>query len=238
MWKKLARAMLIAAAAAGGAQAEVDKVRFSKQFGLPYLPMIVIEAQQLIEKNAREAGLGEVATVRRHLDADPSSIGISVTAENFPMQNPRAGGKIYIWTLGWNKTAHMAAREAHSDAYRPAAPAPTTATSASRASPAVDAGMAGAYPAVRALPGLIWPGSRALRPVLERPPRASGGAGAASAAPPGSWPAPLGPPCSRLRCRCSPAERCCRRESSPRAQACRGRRPRRPVARRRQGPPA
>jgi NitT/TauT family transport system substrate-binding protein len=44
------------------AQAEVNEVRMSKQFGLPYLPMIVIEAQQLIEKNAAAAGLGDIKT--------------------------------------------------------------------------------------------------------------------------------------------------------------------------------
>src|SRR5229473_2862260 len=60
MWRTLALAALIAVA--GSAQAEVNEVRMSKQFGLPYLPMIVIEAQQLIEKNARAAGLGDVAT--------------------------------------------------------------------------------------------------------------------------------------------------------------------------------
>jgi NitT/TauT family transport system substrate-binding protein len=57
MWRKLALAALIAAAVAGSAQAEVNKVRMSKQFGLPYLPMIVIETQQLIEKHAKGAGL-------------------------------------------------------------------------------------------------------------------------------------------------------------------------------------
>jgi len=62
MWKKLAAAALIAASIGGGAQAEVNEVRMSKQFGLPYLPMIVIEAQQLIEKHAKAAGLGEVTT--------------------------------------------------------------------------------------------------------------------------------------------------------------------------------
>src|ERR1700704_3878188 len=62
MWRKLAAAALIAAAVAGSAQAEVNKVRMSKQFGLPYLPMIVIEAQQLIEKNAKAAGLVDVET--------------------------------------------------------------------------------------------------------------------------------------------------------------------------------
>ncbi len=62
MWRKLATAALCAIAFGGTVQAEVSVVNMSKQFGLPYLPMIVIEAQQLIEKNAKAAGLGEVKT--------------------------------------------------------------------------------------------------------------------------------------------------------------------------------
>ena len=62
MWRKLAAAALCSIAFGAAAQAEVNEVRMSKQFGLPYLPMIVIEAQQLIEKNAAAAGLGEVKT--------------------------------------------------------------------------------------------------------------------------------------------------------------------------------
>src|SRR5476651_2397872 len=62
MWRTIAASALIATAIALPAQAEVNEVRMSKQFGLPYLPMIVIEAQQLIEKNAKAAGLGDVTT--------------------------------------------------------------------------------------------------------------------------------------------------------------------------------
>src|ERR1035437_8308913 len=62
MWRKLAAAALCAIAFGAAAQAEVSEVHMSKQFGLPYLPMIVIEAQQLIEKNAKAAGLGDVKT--------------------------------------------------------------------------------------------------------------------------------------------------------------------------------
>ena len=43
------------------ADAETNAVRLSKQYGLPYLPMLIIEDQKLIEKQARAAGLGEVA---------------------------------------------------------------------------------------------------------------------------------------------------------------------------------
>ena len=45
------------------ALAEVQEVRLGKQFGLGYLPMIVIEARKLIEKHASSAGLGEVKTL-------------------------------------------------------------------------------------------------------------------------------------------------------------------------------
>jgi NitT/TauT family transport system substrate-binding protein len=44
------------------ARAEVSDVRISKQYGLPYLPMMVIEAQKLIEKHAAAAGLGQVTS--------------------------------------------------------------------------------------------------------------------------------------------------------------------------------
>jgi NitT/TauT family transport system substrate-binding protein len=60
MWKKLAAAALCAAALGGAAHAEVSEVHMSKQFGLPYLPMMVIESQKLIEKNVAAAGLGDV----------------------------------------------------------------------------------------------------------------------------------------------------------------------------------
>ena len=57
------------------------------------------------------AALGASELVRRHLDADPASIRTRVSAEYFPMQDARAGGAIYIWTLGRDKTAHVIARE-------------------------------------------------------------------------------------------------------------------------------
>ena len=62
MWRKLATAGLWLVALGVAARGEVSVVNMSKQFGLPYLPMMVIEAQQLIERNAGAAGLGEVKT--------------------------------------------------------------------------------------------------------------------------------------------------------------------------------
>jgi ankyrin repeat protein len=55
--------------------------------------------------------LGDVERVRRLLDADPASVRTAVNERCFPKRNPRAGGTIYIWTLGSNKSGHAVARE-------------------------------------------------------------------------------------------------------------------------------
>jgi Ankyrin repeat/Ankyrin repeats (many copies) len=57
------------------------------------------------------AALGDTELVRRHLDSDPNCIRMSVSEQWFPKQDPRAGGTIYIWTLGAHRTAHTVARE-------------------------------------------------------------------------------------------------------------------------------
>lgn len=65
------------------------------------------------------AALGDTSRVREFLDADPTSIWTTVSEQFFPMKDPRAGGTIYIWTLGGHKTAHAIAREfGHDDLYR------------------------------------------------------------------------------------------------------------------------
>jgi len=48
--------------ASGGTQApeEQRELRISKQYGVNYLPLIVLEGRKLIEKNAKDAGLGDI----------------------------------------------------------------------------------------------------------------------------------------------------------------------------------
>jgi ankyrin repeat protein len=63
--------------------------------------------------------LGDAALVKKHLDADPSSLRLSVSEQHFPKQNPRSGGSIYIWTLGAGKYPHVIAREfGHDDVFQ------------------------------------------------------------------------------------------------------------------------
>lgn len=65
------------------------------------------------------AAVGDLELVRRHLQVDPGSIRTAVTEEYFPKRNSRAGGSIYIWTLGASKTPHSVAREfGHEDVVR------------------------------------------------------------------------------------------------------------------------
>jgi ankyrin repeat protein len=56
-------------------------------------------------------GLGDEELVRRHLDRDPDCVRMRVSHEYFPMINPRLGGTIYQWTLGWFVSAHDIAKQ-------------------------------------------------------------------------------------------------------------------------------
>src|SRR6267378_2835417 len=57
------------------------------------------------------AALGNADLVRKHLDADPDCIRLCVSEEFFPKQDPRSGGTIYQWALGWFGTAHQVAKQ-------------------------------------------------------------------------------------------------------------------------------
>jgi ankyrin repeat protein len=81
-------------------------------------------ARRLVARGCRTdillaAALGDAGLVRQHLARDPASIRTTVSPDYFPMANPRAGGTIYIWTIGANKTPHAAARQfGHEAVYR------------------------------------------------------------------------------------------------------------------------
>ena len=73
-------------------------------------------ARYLISRGCRSdllmaTALGDVNLVRHHLDTDPAFIRMSVSEAWFPKKDPRAGGTIYIWMLGANRTAHVVARD-------------------------------------------------------------------------------------------------------------------------------
>ncbi len=55
------------------------------------------------------AALGDPDLARRHLDANPECIRLRVSEPFFPMVNPKAGGTIYQWKLGWYVSPHQVA---------------------------------------------------------------------------------------------------------------------------------
>jgi ankyrin repeat protein len=65
------------------------------------------------------SAVGDLERVRMHLDADPSCIRLRASGEFFPMVNPKAGGKIYHWTLGYRASPYQAAAKGgHADVLR------------------------------------------------------------------------------------------------------------------------
>src|SRR5258705_2193543 len=55
-----AAAFVAALAFALPLRAEVPEVRISRQYGLPYLTVVIVEQQRLIEKHAKALGLGDI----------------------------------------------------------------------------------------------------------------------------------------------------------------------------------
>jgi ankyrin repeat protein len=74
-------------------------------------------ARFLLARGARSdlllaAALGDVARVRRHLDADAGSLRMRVSQDWFPMiDTAKNGGHIYQWTLGFYASAFDMARK-------------------------------------------------------------------------------------------------------------------------------
>ena len=56
------------------------------------------------------AALGDTAMAERLIQAKPDCLRWRVNAGSFPMKHPRAGGTIYQWTLGFNRSPHEVAR--------------------------------------------------------------------------------------------------------------------------------
>jgi len=103
LWRA-AVAMLVACALSPGLlRAEVSSVRISKQYGLPYLSLAIVEQQRLIEKHARIAGLGEVkvewVTIGSGGSATDSMLAggidlVSTGASNMLLLWSRTGGQV------------------------------------------------------------------------------------------------------------------------------------------------
>lgn len=73
-------------------------------------------ARHLVRRGAQTdflmaVALGDIDVVRKYLDANPEAVRTTATPGYFPMRNPHAGGHIYLWSLGRNKTAHQITKD-------------------------------------------------------------------------------------------------------------------------------
>jgi NitT/TauT family transport system substrate-binding protein len=96
-------AMVGGAAWASGKQesgtAETQRLRISKQYGVNYLPLIVLEGNKLIEKNAKAAGLGDI-TVEWVTFGGGSTANDALISGNVDL----ISGGIAPFTRLWDKT--------------------------------------------------------------------------------------------------------------------------------------
>ena len=96
------RATLVAAAfgalAFGSvARAEVAEVRISKGFGILYLPMVVMQDQQLLEKRAKAAGLGDIKVNWLMVDGG-NVINDAMIAGTLDIAGTGAPGFVTLWS--------------------------------------------------------------------------------------------------------------------------------------------
>jgi ankyrin repeat protein len=103
---------------------DIDHESTPAQYMAGHWPRRPEVARFLISRGARTdilmaAAVGDLERVRWHLDEDPASVRIGVSEKDFPKQDPRSGGSIYIFGFGWTKTAHMLAHKfGHEDVFR------------------------------------------------------------------------------------------------------------------------
>ena len=93
----VASAALALAAFSGAAQAEVSTLRVSHGYGILYLPLMVMRDQQLIEKQAKKMGLGDIKMVWLTLDGG-NVINDAMLAGNLDVAGTGAPGFITLWS--------------------------------------------------------------------------------------------------------------------------------------------
>lgn len=93
----IAAGALALSALAGSARAEVSTIRISHGYGILYLPIMVMRDQQLIEKQAKKLGLGEVKPTWLTLDGG-NVINDAMLSGNLDIAGTGAPGFVTLWS--------------------------------------------------------------------------------------------------------------------------------------------
>lgn len=96
MFRAALAAAIFGAALAAPARAEVNQVRVSRGFGILYLPLIVMQDQKLLEKRAKDAGLGDVKVDWLTLDGG-NVINDAMMAGTLDFAGTGAPGFVTLW---------------------------------------------------------------------------------------------------------------------------------------------
>jgi NitT/TauT family transport system substrate-binding protein len=90
-------ALLMMCALAAPTRAEVSEIRISKQYGLPYLSVVVVEQNQLIEKHAKALGLGDVKVTWQTIGSGGTSTD-SLLAGNLDFVTSGVSNMMLLWS--------------------------------------------------------------------------------------------------------------------------------------------
>jgi NitT/TauT family transport system substrate-binding protein len=107
----LTGALILAWGLAASAQAEVSEIRISKQYGLPYLSVVVMEQNQLIEKQAKAMGLGDVKVTWATIGSGGTSTD-SLLAGNLDFVTSGVSNMMLLWSRTGGQVKALAATAA------------------------------------------------------------------------------------------------------------------------------
>ena len=107
----LAGALVLACGLAPSARAEVSEIRISKQYGLPYLSVVVMEQSRLIEKHAKAMGLGDVKVTWATIGSGGTSTD-SLLAGNLDFVTSGVSNMLLLWSRTGGQVKALAAASA------------------------------------------------------------------------------------------------------------------------------
>ena len=89
-------AFALCSVCAGGARAEPSEIRIAQQYGVNYLPLLVMKKNRLVEKQAQAAGLGSV-TVTWTQFGSGAAMNDALIAGSLDFASGGVGPLIKIW---------------------------------------------------------------------------------------------------------------------------------------------
>lgn len=82
---------------AGSAVAEINEIRIAQQFGISYLPLMIMEDQKLLEQEAKAAGLGDV-TVKWSRFAGGNVMNDAILSGDLHFASGGVGPFVTLWS--------------------------------------------------------------------------------------------------------------------------------------------